>query len=136
MRKRCGTSGGRDVSEIKQPKQERGQSAAHVRAPRQEKEAAELIRGRTTPGSGAGHQKGDARRRKLVRVECKATTNASFRVTEEVIQKLQAAVFGADEVPVIEVEINVGKKNWNRFYVVPDVAMDDLLERLTRDPTS
>ena len=122
---------------MKVPKRLKGQSAAHRSAPAQEERAAKLIGGRTTPGSGAGYQKGDARRRGLVRVECKGTVHDSFRVTAKLIEKLEVDTFGSGEVPVMEVELGVRDgKPGKKVYVVPAWAMEDLLERLTGEPST
>lgn len=119
------------------PKRLRGQSDAHRHAPVQEQKAARLIKGKTTPGSGSGYQKGDARKRGLVRVECKCTTHKTFTVSRKMVQNLEAGTFGSGEVPVIQVDM-LGRFEDDpsdmRLYVVPAWAMEDLLERLTRDP--
>ncbi len=120
------------MGQVNIPKRLRGQSAAHRSAPAQEERAAKMIGGRTTPGSGAGYQKGDARRRGLVRIECKGTVHDSFRVTRKLVEKLEADTFGSGEVPVMEVELGVRDgKPGKKVYVVPAWAMEDLLERLT-----
>ncbi len=117
---------------MKQPKRLSGQSPAHNNAANQERRAAKRIGGRTTPGSGSGYQKGDARRRGLVRVECKCTGNSKgYRVTHGELAKLQRGAFGSDEIPVMEIEL-MGDGPNERAYVVPAWAMDDLLERLCR----
>lgn len=122
---------------LRPPKSMRGKSPAHRHAPKQEAEAARIIGGRVTPGSGSGYQKGDARRRRLVRVECKCTTKGSFRVTRGMVDGIEAATFGTGEVPVIQVDmLKAGGRLDRRMYVVPDWAMEDLLERLTYGPAS
>ena len=114
------------------PKNKGGTTESHRYAREQEKAAADLIGGRVTPGSGNGYQKGDARRRKLVRVECKCTSHISFRVTREMMDKLQEGVFGSGEVPVLQVDmLDVDGDRHDRFYVISEWAMEDLLERLT-----
>jgi len=79
---------------------------------RQEAEAAKLFGGETQKGSGSGpYQKGDVRVKGKLRIECKQTKYSSFRITEEMIDKIEADAFGSDEVPVIEVLfLNTGKK--------------------------
>ena len=81
---------------LRTPRGERAQSVAHAHAPGQERRAAALVGGATTPGSGSGYQKGDARRRGLVRVECKATANRGFRVTRDDVAKLEAQALRLD----------------------------------------
>ena len=116
---------------VKVPKRLRGQSPAHNYAPRQEAEAARIIGGRTVRGSGSGNEKGDARRPRLVRVECKSTSKASFRVTHGLMDEIEAATFGSGEIPLIQIDMLKGNgKLDRRLYVVPDWAMEDLLDRL------
>jgi hypothetical protein len=106
-------------------KKRRGQSPSHARSKRQEAETAERLGGRTQKGSGCGHyQKGDVRVPKLARVEAKTTKHDSLPLTVEMIQKLEDACVGADEVPVIEVELRLGK---HRCYVIPDYAIEFVL---------
>ena len=80
---------------------------SHRRAPKQEKEIAKRIGGRITVASGAKQfEKGDARKKRVVRVEAKTTKNRSFSVTTEMIQKIEDAALGADEMPVLVIELN------------------------------
>lgn len=119
------------------PKRLRGPSPAHNHAPVQEAKAAARIGGAVTRGSGNGYVKGDARRPGLVRVECKSTSAKSFSVTRDTMEKIEAAAFGADEVPVLQVEL-LGPSApglcdmvvQKRVYVVPDWALEDLFDRL------
>lgn len=93
---------------------------------RQEGKAAKRLGGKVTKGSGnTPWEKGDVRLQRVARLECKVTRAASFRVTEEIIDKIEAATAGADEVPILEIELASGR----RVYVVPAWAMDDLLEK-------
>ena len=94
------------------------------RSRKQERATAERFGGRVQKASGAAYQKADVRAYGLVRVEAKATKHASFRVTEEMVRKLEADCFGADEVPVVEVGLSSGAC---RVYVVPAAAMELLL---------
>ena len=106
-------------------KKKRGQSPSHARSREQEREAAQRLGGRVQKGSGCGHyQKGDVRVPKLVRLEAKTTKHASLPLTVDMIQKLEDACVGADEVPVIEVELRLGKY---RCYVIPDWALELVL---------
>lgn len=68
-----------------------------------------------------------------MRVECKCTGADSFRVTRDMLDKLVAAAFGTDELPVLQVELlGDGKPgSLKRLYVMPDWAVEDMLERLT-----
>lgn len=80
---------------------------SHRRAPKQEKEIAKRIGGRITVASGAKQfEKGDARKKGVVRIEAKTTKNKSFSVTTEMIQKIEDAALAGDEMPAIVVELN------------------------------
>lgn len=71
-----------------------------------------------------------------MRVECKCTIKDSFRVTLDTLRKLSEGTFGSGEIPVIQVELGVREgKAKGRVYIVPAEAMEDMLERLTREPT-
>jgi len=74
------------------------------RSQEQEKECAERIGGTLVKGSGCGAEKGDVRKPGFVRVECKSTVHESFRITREVVEKIEREALGAGEVPVLEVE--------------------------------
>lgn len=104
-------------------------SPSHQRAKKQEQEAAERFGGRVSKASGAAYQKADVRTYGVVRVEAKTTKHASFRVTVEMIEKLEADAFGADEIPLLEVELMLGKK---KVYVVPDWAVEMLVDATRR----
>lgn len=111
------------------PKRLRGPSPAHNHAPVQEAKIAKRIGGAVTRGSGNGYVKGDARRPGLVRVESKCTSRKSFSVTREMIEKLEAAVFGADEIPVFDIQmLDEQGKPAHKLLMVPDWAMSFVLE--------
>jgi hypothetical protein len=107
------------------PKRLQGRSPSHARARAQERAAANIWGGCQTKGSGASYEKGDVRAKGLARVECKHTVHDSFRVTAEMVDKIEAATFGANEVPVIEIELSAGKR---RVCVVPSWAMQMIAE--------
>ena len=96
------------------------------RARQQEAEAAERLGGDQVKGSGSGYQKGDVRVRGMCRVECKTTKHRSFRVTLADIEKIEAATFGACELPVIEVELD-NQRTRAKVAVIPLWALDALL---------
>ena len=103
-------------------------SKKNIRWKKQEKEIADKIGGKVSKASGAGgYQKADVRKFGVVRVECKSTSKKSFRVDEKMIDKLESDCFGANEIPVIAVEILNGKR---KVYVIPDYALDMLLKVL------
>lgn len=109
------------------PKRLQLASPSHARSKVQEKETAERIGGTQTPRSGAGHIKADVRLKKVVRIEDKTTKHASFSVTSEHIEKLERAVAGADEVPIMKVEILSGAVE---FLVIPGIYFEDIVEAL------
>lgn len=102
---------------LKTPKRLKGASPSHVRSRSQEKEVAR----RLVRGSGSGLVKGDVREKGVLRIECKTTKNASFPVTADIVRKLEEAVAGADEIPLLEVELLSGKM---KVYVMPAWAFD------------
>ncbi|MCL5460342.1 hypothetical protein M3M33_17020, partial [Loigolactobacillus coryniformis] len=77
----------------------------HKRAPKQERLTAARIGGKVTNGSGNQVEKGDVRVRGVARVENKTTKHASFSVTIEHINKLDAAVLGTKEIPMMAIEL-------------------------------
>lgn len=109
------------------PKRLQGKTPSHARAPQQEKAIAKRIGGSLVKGSGCGSVKGDVRLRGFVRVEAKTTKNDSFRVTTELVEKLESAVFGSGEIPIMQVELASGKA---RILVMPDWALDLIVEAI------
>jgi hypothetical protein len=104
------------------------QSPSHARAKVQEKKLAERVGGRVTKGSGNGLVKGDVRLKGIVRLEAKVTKNSSFSVTTEIVKKLEDAVVGAGEIPILQVELELGR---HKLIVMPDWALDLVLEALS-----
>ena len=102
-------------------------SPSHVRAKFQEKETADRLGGKQTKGSGNGVEKGDVRVRGIARIENKTTKNASFSVTCEHLNKLDQAVLGTDEIPMMQIEILSGAKS---FVIIPDSYLEDIIEAL------
>ncbi|QXN71135.1 holliday junction resolvase [Rhodobacter phage RcDurkin] len=70
-----------------------------------EKKLAIRVGGKVTPGSGNKTTKGDVRKTGIARLEHKATCHASFRVTREMIDKIEGAAVGCGEIPAIVVEL-------------------------------
>jgi Holliday junction resolvase len=79
-------------------------TVAHHRSPKQERELAQRLGGKTTPASGALDIKGDVRIKSVARLECKTTANKSFSVTREMVRKIEEAALGAGEVPALVIE--------------------------------
>ena len=108
---------------LKIPKRLRS-SESHHQSKEQEKKTAKRFWGKVNKQSGGGYQKADVRSYNLVRVECKTTKHSSFRVTLDMIEKLEEDTFGADEIPCMEIELQLGKK---KVYVIPDWAIELIL---------
>jgi Holliday junction resolvase len=115
---------------MQMPKRLQGQHPSVKRSKVQERETAKRIGGEVTRGSGNGaFDKGDVKKRKLVRIENKTTKAKSFSVTAEIIDKIEEQALMSGTLPVVEVEIdNAGKPR--RVYVLPTWALDDLLQRV------
>lgn len=104
-----------------------GHTASHKRAPHQERELAKRFGGRTTPGSGSKHEKGDVRVRDCMRIEAKTTLKKSFRVTMEMIEKIEAAALPCDEIPAMVIEfIDEHGKPLKEVAVVPTYVLEAL----------
>lgn len=101
-------------------------SPSHKRAPKQEKEVAERIGGRLVRASGSKHEKGDCRKRGVVRVECKTTSSKSFSVTLAMLNKLETAAAISGEFPVLVVEFLKDGKPWRSVCITDDSLLDIL----------
>jgi hypothetical protein len=109
------------------PKRMQGQTVSHARSKVQEKETAKRIGGNTVHRSGAGLIKGDVRVKGIARVENKTTIHKSYSVTMETLDKLEAAVAGSCEIPIMQIEINGGT---HKFCLIPDIYLEDIIEAL------
>lgn len=102
-------------------------SPSHLRARKQEKEAANRLHAEMVPGSGARDTKGDVRLKRVMRLECKTTKNASFSVTLDMVRKIEEAAASAGEVPALLIEFNDGNgKRLCEVAVVPSYVLDHL----------
>lgn len=102
-------------------------SPSHIRARQQEKSTAKRIGGVTTKGSGNGVEKGDVRVRGVARVENKTTKHNSFSITTEHLDKLDRAVLGTNEIPMMQIELASGSRS---FVVIPDIYLEDIIEAI------
>ena len=90
---------------MKTPKRVGGRlSTSHIHAPNQEKSLAKRVGGRTVRGSGSGSEKGDVRKPKVCRIECKCTKNKSFSITGDMIDKIEGEALSSSELPAIQVD--------------------------------
>lgn len=102
---------------------------AKTRSLTQEKQRAKELGGYATRGSGAGREKGDVRKKGVLRLECKTTSAKSFRVTQEMIDKIEEAALTHDEVPAIEVEfLNESGKPYRSVTIIPTYAFTELFD--------
>jgi Holliday junction resolvase len=102
-------------------------SQSHVRSPKQEREIASRIGGQVTKASGAGaFEKGDVRLTGVVRIEAKTTKHGSFRVTSDMLNKIEGFAVQAGEVPAMLIEIEGGARS---VYVVPVWVLEGLLSQ-------
>ena len=97
---------------------------SHSRSPVQEKELAKKLGGKVTAGSGCGNEKGDVRLRNVLRVECKTTKNASFSVTTDMIDKIEAVALAHGELPAMLIELENGSRRPRTVAVVPAFVLD------------
>lgn len=102
-------------------------SPSHIRAKKQEKEAAKRLKGYCTPASGAGTVKGDVRTKKIVRTECKTTSHKSFSITLSMIYKIEQAALEGSEVPAMVIEFNDNGKKIADVAVIPMWALESLI---------
>ena len=99
----------------------------HLRAPKQEAELAKRGGGQTTPGSGSGYQKGDVKGyRGFIRIEAKTTSHDSFRVTQEMLDKIEEAALANQEIPVLIIEFQKHGRKVREVAVVPSYILDEL----------
>lgn len=111
------------------PKRRAGiKKVAHVRSREQEKETAKRVGGKTTAASGALHEKGDVRVKRVARIECKTTTKDSYALKKEVMKKIMVEGMGAGELPFMEIEFIDAKGRPDvKVAVVPSWVMDQLI---------
>jgi hypothetical protein len=109
------------------PKRLQGQTPSHARAPNQEKETAKRTGGKVTARSGAGLVKGDVRVKGIARIENKTTKHRSYSVTTETLDKLENAIAGTSEIPIMQIELNSGT---HKFVLIPDMYLEDIIEAL------
>lgn len=106
----------------------RNLSNSHRRSPKQEASLAKTLGGRVTPGSGNKDVKGDVRIRGMARIEAKTTSNKSFSVTREIINKIETTAVNAGEMPVIVVEFTDGfGRALQSVAIVPMYALESLI---------
>lgn len=110
------------------------QSKAYHASSGLETEVAKKVGGRRTAGSGNKKEKGDVRLNGVLRIEHKATQNKSFSVTRDMLEKIELAGRGCDEIPILVVEFldKRGKPTGIQVAITPFQDLLDLLD-LSRD---
>lgn len=119
------------------PKNKQGRATvAHQYSPKQEKNIAEKLGGKLVRGSGRGHEKGDVKVSGIIRVEnkCTAKVNSNnpksgFKVTLEMIEKIEDQALLNGEAPAIEVEfIDKDGKVLHEWAIVPTYILKSIVE--------
>lgn len=106
------------------PKSRRS-DAAKTASPKNEKARAESLSANRVRGSGVGREKGDVRKKGVLRLELKTTSKKSFSVTQEMLDKIEEAALTSNEVPFLEIEfINESGKVLRRCCVVPSYVVE------------
>ena len=104
---------------------------SHRHSRKQEARIAVSVGGKTVVGSGAGREKGDVRKRGIVRIEAKTTQRKSFSVTRKLIEKIEDEATGCGELPAIAIDfIDENGAVEKSAYVIPSYALEDLIRQL------
>lgn len=107
-------------------------SKAAIRSPKQEKELASRFKGRVVRGSGRGNEKGDVRVKGILRIEAKTTQKDSFRVTREMIDKIEMQAISTGEAPALIVEfLGSDGKPLQEVAVVPTWVLNSITNEQT-----
>ena len=102
---------------------------------RQERKLAEVVGGRTQPGSGAfpGH-KGDVRLRNKFRIEAKFTTKKSYTLKLEDLLKIVGECTGSERpVFVVEFKDENGLYSGSSWVVIPQRDWEKLIAQANDD---
>lgn len=106
------------------------QSKAYHASAGLERKLAKRAGGYRTSGSGNKKEKGDVRVRGIARIEHKATQKKSFSVTRTMIDKIEYAGRGCDEIPILAVDFldERGNTTGNELAIIPLKDLLDLLD--------
>lgn len=106
------------------------QSKAYHASPKLEKKLATRTGGYRTAGSGNKREKGDVRVRGVTRIEHKATGADSFRVTKAMLEKIELAGRGCNELPILVIDFldKRGRSNGHELAVLPLKDLLDLID--------
>lgn len=105
---------------------------AYKHAPKQEKKTAMILGGRQIAASGRGWKKGDVEVPSVARIECKATQHDSFRVSREMLGKIEAACGLDGQFPILEIEfVDISGNSNGALCVIKRSDLYSLIERVT-----
>lgn len=106
------------------------QSKAYYASAGLEKNLAKRTKGYRTAGSGNKREKGDVRVKGITRIEHKATQHESFRVTTKMLEKIECAARGCDEIPVMVIDFldDRGRSFQKEIAVLPFKDLLDLID--------
>lgn len=106
------------------------QSKAYHASRGLETKLAKSLGARRTAGSGNKLEKGDVRLNGTLRIEHKATQKASFSVKREMLEKIELAARGCDEIPILVIEFldERGKTTGIKVAVTPLQDILDLID--------
>ncbi len=106
------------------------QSKAYHASKKLEKAIAHKVGGRRTAGSGNKLEKGDVRLNGVLRIEHKATQKKSFSVTRDMLEKIELAARGCDEIPILVIEFldERGNSTGTKVACVPFQDVLDLID--------
>jgi len=106
---------------------EQKQSKAYRASSGLEKKLAKKVGGYRTAGSGNKLTKGDVRKNGVMRLEHKGTCADSFRVTYSMLEKIELAARGCDELPILVVEF-LDERGRSRNMQVAILPFQDLID--------
>lgn len=106
------------------------QSKAYWYSKKQEKNIAKDYGGYNISGSGSGKKKGDAVVPNVLRVEAKSTSKKSFSITRDMIDKIENAAVGSNELPIIEIDFLKELGNKDTLVILPKWAFEELFDAI------
>ena len=109
------------------------QGAAYHASKGLESGLAAKVGGRRTAGSGNKLEKGDVRKYGVMRIEHKGTVKQSFRVSKAMLEKIELAARGCDELPIFTVDFldELGKSHGHEIACLPLKDLLDLIDAQT-----
>jgi hypothetical protein len=103
------------------------QSKAYHASAGLEKDLAKRAGGYRTAGSGNKKEKGDVRVKGVTRMEHKGTQHDSFRVTKKMLEKLELAGRGCDELPIFVVDF-LNERGASTGQEIACIPLKDLMD--------